>query len=318
MLRCFRLDSSRTNRRARSKSGPLDKAQGGRVWGLRHPSSLRSGRATLPPPRYIVGDTYWSRLTASRSRTAGHKGPKNRPRARPTCLPSPCREPSADPVRATGSRSDAMGPFLGGHDGHERCLEVAYTVPSSEPHSRPKPWPGAAAAAPTPACLRSTDRTLWGSAGGVLYLLARVGSWAIDLVPSRHPYVARRARERRLCQEWGAQTGPAGAATAGFERAKNRSRQSTKASKRFGPAAGFLLASARDLRFSPGAIQQGNVGLLGTQNGITRSAARRVKTPDLVLSYTDPVLIIWPWHRLGDIVEGRRKVRTNVSWTNVQ
>ena len=80
------------------------------------------------------------------------------------------------------------------------------------------------------------------------------------------------------------------APTAGFERAKNRSRQSTKASKRFGRAAGFLLASARDLRFSPGAIQQGNVGLLGTQNGITRSAARRVKTPDLVLSYTDPVL----------------------------
>ena len=66
--------------------------------------------------------------------------------------------------------------------------------------------------------------------------------------------------------------------------------QSAKASKRVGPAAGFLLASARDLRFSPGAIQQGNVGLLGTQNGITRSAARRVKTPDLVLSYTDPVL----------------------------
>ena len=114
-------------------------------------------------------------------------------------------------MRATGSRSDAMGPFFGGHDGHERCLEVAYNVPSSEPHSRPKPWPGTAAAAPTPACLRSTDRTLWGSAGGVLYLLARVGSWAIDLVPSRHPYVARRARERRLCQEWGAQTGPAGA-----------------------------------------------------------------------------------------------------------
>ena len=81
------------------------------------------------------------------------------------------------------------------------------------------------------------------------------------------------------------------APTAGFERAKNRSRQSTKASKRFGRAAGFLLASARDLRFSPRAIQQGNVGLLGTQNGITRSAARRVKTPDLVLSYTDPVLI---------------------------
>ena len=82
------------------------------------------------------------------------------------------------------------------------------------------------------------------------------------------------------------------APTAGFERAKNRSRQSTKASKRFGRAAGFLLASARDLRFSPRAIQQGNVGLLGTQNGITRSAARRVKTPDLVLSYTDPVLTI--------------------------
>ena len=66
---------------------------------------------------------------------------------------------------------------------------------------------------PTPACLRSTDRTLWGSAGGVLYLLARLGSWIIDLVPSRHPYVARRARARRLCQEWGAQTGPAGADT---------------------------------------------------------------------------------------------------------
>ena len=290
LLCCFRLDSSRTNRRARSKSGPLDKAQGGRVWGLRHPSSLRSGRATLPPPRYIVGDTYRSRLTASRSRTASHKVPKNRPRARPHLLACPRLVVSPRPVRATGSRSEAMGPFFEGHDGHGRCLEVVYTAASSEPHSRPRRWPGAAAAAPTPACLRSTDRTLWGSAGGILYLLARVGSWAIDLVPSRHPYVARRARERRLCQEWGAQTGPAGAATAGFERAKNRSRQSTKASKRFGRAAGFLLASARDLRFSPGAIQQGNVGLLGTQNRITRSVARRVKTPDLVLSYTDPVL----------------------------
>ena len=65
------------------------------------------------------------------------------------------------------------------------------------------------------------------------------------------------------------------APTAGFERSKNRSRP-----KRVGPAAGFLLASARDLRFSSRAIQQGNVGLLGTQNRITRSVARRVKTPD--------------------------------------
>ena len=200
-------------------------------------------------------------------------------------------------MRATGSRSEAMGPFFEGHDGHGRCLEVAYIVPSSEPHSRPNWRPGAAASAPTPACLRSTDRTLWGSAGGVLYLLARLGSWAIDLVPSRHPYVARRARARRLCQEWGAQTGPAGAATAGFERAKNRSRQSTKASKRFGPAAGFLLASARDLRFSSRAIQQGNVGLLGTQNRITRSVARRVKTPDSSRSYADPVLTPHPRER---------------------
>ena len=48
--------------------------------------------------------------------------------------------------------------------------------------------------------------------------------------------------------------------------------QSAKASKPIGPATGFLLASARDLRFSPRAIQQGNVGLLGTQNGIFRSA----------------------------------------------
>ena len=66
--------------------------------------------------------------------------------------------------------------------------------------------------------------------------------------------------------------------------------QSTKASKRVGPAAGFLLASARDLRFSPRAIQQGNVGLLGTRNGITRSLGRRVKTPDSSRSYADPVL----------------------------
>ena len=179
-----------------------------------------------------------------------------------------------------------MGPFFGGYDGHERCLEVAYTVPSSEPHSRPKPWPGTAAAAPTPACLRSTDRTLWGSAGGVLYLLARLWSWAIDLVPSRHPYVARRARERRLCQEWGAQTGPAGAD--GRIRAIEES-IATKARKRVGPATGFLLASARDLRFSPRAIQQGNVGLLGTQNGIFRSARTWLKTPDSSRSYADPV-----------------------------
>ena len=66
--------------------------------------------------------------------------------------------------------------------------------------------------------------------------------------------------------------------------------QSTKASKRVGPAAGFLLVSARDLRFSPRAIQQGNVGLLGTRNGITRSLGRRVKTPDSSRSYADPVL----------------------------
>ena len=184
-------------------------------------------------------------------------------------MPSPCREPSADPVRATGSRSEAVGPFFGGRDGHERCLEVAHTAPSSEPHSRQRRWPGAAAAAPTLACLRSTDRTLWGSAGGVLYLLARLWSWTIDLVPSRHPYVAGRARERRLCQEWGAQTGPAGAD--GRIRASEES-IATKARKRCGPAAGFLLTSAWDLRFSPRAIQQGNVGLLGTQNGIFRSA----------------------------------------------
>ena len=56
--------------------------------------------------------------------------------------------------------------------------------------------------------------------------------------------------------------------------------QSAKASKRVGPAVGFVLASARGLRFSSRAIQQGNVGLLGTQNRITRSVARRVKTPD--------------------------------------
>ncbi len=42
------------------------------------------------------------------------------------------------------------------------------------------------------------------------------------------------------------------------------------------------------------------MGLLGTQNGITRSAARRVKTPDLVLSYTDPVLNAYP-RFLGEI-----------------
>ena len=66
---------------------------------------------------------------------------------------------------------------------------------------------------------------------------------------------------------------------------------STKASKRVGPATGFLLAIARDLRFSPRAIQQGNVGLLGAQNGITRSAARRVETPDLGRSYADPVFL---------------------------
>ena len=81
------------------------------------------------------------------------------------------------------------------------------------------------------------------------------------------------------------------APTAGFERAKNRSRQSTKTSKRFGPAASFLLASARDLRFSPRAIQQGNVGLLGTQNGIFRSARTWLKTPDSSRSYADPVLM---------------------------
>ena len=65
-----------------------------------------------------------------------------------------------------------------------------------------------------------------------------------------------------------------------------------QASKRVGPAAGFLLVSARDLRFSPRAIQQGNVGLLGTRNGITRSLGRRVKTPDSSRSYADPVLKI--------------------------
>ena len=139
---------------------------------------------------------------------------------------------------------------------------------------------GRSSGCPHPCLLALNRSRAVGVGWGVLYLLARLGSWAIDLVPSRHPCVARRARAQRLCQEWGAQTGPAGAATAGFERAKNRSRQSTKASKRFGPATGLLLASARDLRFSSRAIQQGNVGLLGAQNRITRSVARRVKTPD--------------------------------------
>ena len=49
-----------------------------------------------------------------------------------------------------------------------------------------------------------------------------------------------------------------------------------------------IFVSRREL---PNKVTWGFWGLLGTQNGITRSAARRVKTPDLVLSYTDPVLI---------------------------
>ena len=65
------------------------------------------------------------------------------------------------------------------------------------------------------------------------------------------------------------------APTAGFARAKNRSRPNTKARKRCGPAAGFLLTSARDLRFSSRATQQGNMGLLGRKMGFSARRARR-------------------------------------------
>ena len=71
-----------------------------------------------------------------------------------------------------------------------------------------------------------------------------------------------------------------GLATAGARERRIDRDQKHKASKGFVRTASFLLVSARDLRFSSRAIQQGNVGLLGTQNRITRSVARRVKTPD--------------------------------------
>ena len=227
MLRCFRLDSSRTNRRARSKSGPLDKAQGGRVWGLRHPSSLRSGRATLPPPRYIVGDTYWSRLTASRSRTASHKVPKNRPRARPHLLACPRLVVSPRPVRATGSRSEAMSPFFGGRDGHERCLEVAHTAPSSEPHSRPNRRPGAAVAAPPQlACAQQSARC--GGRLGVYYTFWRVSGAGPSTSCPAGTHMLPGEQGSGVCAKSGVLKQARRAPTAGFERSKNRSRPKHK------------------------------------------------------------------------------------------
>ena len=79
---------------------------------------------------------------------------------------------------------------------------------------------------------------------------------------------------------------PAGAKL-GNPREAGRRAAATRGRSRYDPddeaAVGklaFANTSARDLRFSSRAIQQGNVGLLGTQNRITRSVARRVKTPD--------------------------------------
>ena len=106
-----------------------------------------------------------------------------------------------------------------------------------------------------------------------------------------HPCLLALNRSHAVGVGWGC-TIPSGASrTLGHRPRAQPAPICCQESNHFGPATGFLLASARDLRFSPRAIQQGNVGLLGTQNGITRSAARRVKTPDLVLSYTDPVLM---------------------------
>ena len=88
-----------------------------------HSAWARTPEARLPNPRWARRRGGMTRARPSSRRRGGCA------HACPRLVVSP------RPVRATGSRSEAMGPFFGGRDGHERCLEVAYTAPSSEPHS---------------------------------------------------------------------------------------------------------------------------------------------------------------------------------------
>ena len=116
---------------------------------------------------------------------------------------------------------------------------------------------------------------------GVYYTFWRVSGAGPSTSYPAGTHMSPGEQGRGVCAKSGVLKQARRAPTAGFERSKNRSRPSTKARKRCGQAAGFLLARARDLRVSARAIQQGNVGLLGTQNGIFRSALAYVKTPDL-------------------------------------
>ena len=238
MLRCFRLDSSRTNRRARSKSGPLDKAQGGRVWGLRHPSSLSSGKATLPPPRYIVGDTYRSRLTPSRSRTAGHKVPKNRPRARPHLLACPRLVVSPRPVRATGSRSEAVARFSGGvmvtNDASKwRILRPAQSHTAGQTGGR------AQQRLPPPllACAQQIARC--GGRLGVYYTFWRVSEAGPSTSCPAGTHMLPGEQESGVCAKSGVLKQARRAPTAGFERSKNRSRPKRKSKQARRSGCGF-------------------------------------------------------------------------------
>ena len=240
MLRCFRLDSSRTNRRARSKSGPLDKAQGGRVWGLRHPSSLRSGRATLPPPRYIVGDTYRSRLTPSRSRTAGHKVPKNRPRARPHLLacprlvvsprPTPCAPQAADQT-PWARVSGGMMVMNDASKWHILCRAQSHTAGQSRGRAQQRLPP------PLLACAQQIARC--GGRLGVYYTSWRVSGAGPSTSYPAGTHMSPGEQGRSVCAKSGVLKQARRAPTAGFARAKNRSRPKHQSEKALRYGCGF-------------------------------------------------------------------------------
>ena len=127
------------------------------------------------------------------------------------------------------------------------------------------------------ACAQQIAR--YGGRLGVYYTFWRVSGAGPSTSYPAGTHMSPGEQGRGVCAKSGVLKQARRAPTAEFARAKNRSRPKHKARKRCGPAAGFLLTSARDLRFSSRAIQQGNMGLLGRKMGFSGRRARGQKPP---------------------------------------
>ena len=177
--------------------------------------------------------------------------------------PTPCAPQAADQT-PWARFSGGMMVMNDASKWHIMCPAQSHTAGQSRGRAQQRLPP------PLLACAQQIARC--GGRLGVYYTFWRVSGAGPSTSYPAGTHMSPGEQGSGVCAKSGVLKQARRAPTAGFERAKNRSRQSTKTCKRFGPAASFLLASARDLRFSPRAIQQGNVGLLGTQNGIFRSA----------------------------------------------